>query len=383
MPTAFTGAETVVRVGPRAAGIEVIASLVPIAPALDPATPVFIRAHVLDTNHADRPAFEITLTVAAAPAVGSTMSFTSVVEKMVCTRARLCSWPLPAAFAGATAIAFSVDAREAPDLPGPAPMTATTGFRITDLAAAPGPLVRVDVPAVITPVDGGGKTIEAAPLSTTLDIVFYPGTGLAAGEPSGGPRFPVAIETAVNDIRGYGLFDDRRFPSSVLRNWANVGIWAMPDPVTVSAGGGGLCTWSGLGGASFADVAGVLHGMSCRDNAPGRQFSAATSDYGYATPWHELHHAAFDESDEYCCDGGYKDGVNLYNSLKSCQDKGSDWMSCAMIDLRDKMGMVIDSRPWWRSDTGTADVMYNNRIENPDDLRASDALFAKCLGGGC
>jgi len=98
---------------------------------------------------------------------------------------------------------------------------------------------------------------------------------------------------------------------------------------------------------------------------------------------HELHHAAFDESDEYCCDGGYKDGVNLYNSLKSCQDKGSDWMSCAMIDLRDKMGMVIDSRPWWRSDTGTADVMYNNRIENPDDLRASDALFAKCLGGGC
>jgi hypothetical protein len=46
------------------------------------------------------------------------------------------------------------------------------------------------------------------------------------------------------------------------------------------------------------------------------------------------------------------------------------------------MGMILETKPWWRSDVGS-DVMVSGSTENADDLRAAAAVFALCLGGGC
>jgi len=374
----FPPASTPILVKPRSAGLEVIASLAPIAPAFAPGVTPIIRASVVDTAHQDRFAYSLSLIVAPAPVTGSSMPFAPITVGS-CTRASTCSWPIPPALLTGTALVWSVTAAEAPGLPDPALLTATTGLRITDLVVRPSIATRVDVPAVVT-----DSSVSQAPVTTTIDVAYYPGTGLDPDDPAGGSRFSYAIEKNVNEIRGFGGRDVLRFPSSLVSNWANVAIWAVREPVTVSANSSSdTCTWSGLDAVSFAGGGGVLHDVDCRDNAPGRAFSAWVQAGTGSVGWHELHHAVYDESDEYCCDGGYADGVNLYNSEASCMDKGSDPTTCAMITKLDAMGNQIDSRPWWRSDVGNPDVMVFNRIENADDRRAAENTFARCRRGGC
>ncbi|WP_203784531.1 hypothetical protein, partial [Asanoa ferruginea] len=86
--------------------------------------------------------------------------------------------------------------------------------------------------------------------------------------------------------------------------------------------------------------------------------------------------------DEYCCDGGYGDGVNLYDSLNSCQRRSSNASTCAQ--LSETVGGVVTVMPWWRSDTKTNDVMLgSNEEEDLDDLRAAAATFARCRANRC
>ena len=145
-------------------------------------------------------------------------------------------------------------------------------------------------------------------------------------------------------------------------NVVSVGVYAANIPVAVGISSDrGLCTIGGFQRLSFAEVNGVLHSVPCRDNAPGNTFTANAPAVG----WHELHHAAYGEADEYCCDGGYYDGVNLYNSAASCTAKASSPGTCAQIIKPDGSGLG-----WWRGDTLTNDVMVANGPEDLDDVRA-------------
>ena len=349
--------------------------MTPVSPALAPSVAPLVHASVVDAAHDDHPAFDFMLVVSPAPLPGNTGTFQPTIVTPGCSRVSSCTWKIPPGLAGSPAVAWTVTVREAPGLPGLAARSATTGLRITDLVRRPNVAVRVDVPAIVR----DGSALTAAPVSDDIDIVYYPGTGLDPENTTGGPRFLYAIEKNVNDIRGFGP-KPFRYPSSVLRGWGNVAIWAVPEVVPVDVSGED-CRWPHFNTVSWAESAGVLHDITCRDSASGREFSAWIGRNSVG--WHELHHAAFDEADEYCCDGGYSDGVNLYSSPSSCDQKGSDRNTCAMIDRRDSMGMILETQPWWRSDVGSNDVMVSGETEKADDLRAAAAAFALCMGGGC
>ena len=193
-----------IEVLPHPLGIEVMAGLSPMAPALLPGVTPQLRAFAVDGAHQDRYAFSMTLTIAAAPAGAGSALFKPETVTQTCERASYCSWPLPAALANSPAVVWKVDVAEAPDFAGRPGLSATTGFRITDLVPNGTSAVRVDVPAlVVKRANGDLEVLQAAP-SQTLDIAYYPGTGLAVGDPTGGASFPLAIETAVNEIRGFG-----------------------------------------------------------------------------------------------------------------------------------------------------------------------------------
>jgi hypothetical protein len=359
-------------------GLKVITSAFPVAPALDPSTPPEIRAFVVDGQHKDRYAFSLSLTLAPAAAVGASTTFAPVTLRGTCSRASKCAWPIPAALRGA-AIAWSVTVSTAPDWTG-ATLSATTGFRITDLVATAA-AVRVDVPANVVPPIVGPGFIAQSPTSATLDVALFPGTGLAPGDPTGGAAFLGAVERAVNELRGFGDGAFWRFKSTAEENWSSVAVWAVPSPVTVLSDGGGLCSISATPGDSFAEAVAVLHGVACRDNAPGRQFSAHSHSSGIF--WHELHHSAYDEMDEYCCDGGYEDGVNVYRDQNSCLYNSSVGSTCHEIEGRDPVTGMPVTNGWWASDSAVWDVMVSNRLENPDDRRAARWTFDRCRRGAC
>jgi hypothetical protein len=301
-----------------------------------------------------------------------------------CTRAGTCTWPVPASLATGPAIAWNVTVSEAPDFMGRPQLSATTGWRITDLRPT-GTLARVDVPAVIVTRPGGTSgVIQSAP-SQMLDIAYYPGTGLAPGDPTGGAFFPLALQTAVDELRGFGRAKGLRWRSSVHENWDRVAIWAVNEPVTVAAASNRICTWSGPGPVSFAESVGILHGVNCRDQTSGVVFSSWYT-YGGAG-WHELHHAAYDEADEYCCDGWYHDSGNqgnVYADQSSCIANSATPSSCHPIVERDRRtGMITTTLAWWASDSDKLDVMITNDVENPDDRRAADRVFDLCRRGGC
>jgi hypothetical protein len=303
-----------------------------------------------------------------------------VTVTQTCTRAQACTWPLPASLAGESAVVWRVTATEARYPGSMRPLfSASTGLRITDLEAA-GTTMRVDVPADLTPAGSSPSLVVQTSTAFTVDVAFYPGTGLSPGDPTGGPVFLKAIDTAVRDIKGFELTPSLRHHSSAVDNWANVAIWAVKEGVNVGYGNG-VCNIGGPGAVSFADSVGVLHNVFCRDNSNGRTFTSRFTRTGVA--WHELHHAAYDESDEYCCDGGYEDGVNVYSDLSSCTAKSSNALSCEQIDGTDDNGMPVTIN-WWRSDPPRVDVMSEtNDVENLDDRRAAKATFERCRRGGC
>jgi hypothetical protein len=299
-----------------------------------------------------------------------------------CSRSSTCTWPLPPSLVGEPALAWSITVREAGGLPGPAPRSATTGLRITDLQPTGG-VTRVDVPA-----EAGGDLIQQAASNTTVDVMYYPGTGFEIDGTIAGPLFQDALRRQVDEMRGFGrnvAID--RYASSAHDNWQNVAIWAGPTVIDVSPDVNAECWWAATGAPSFAETVGVLHRVPCRDNAPHHEFSTSTVRTD-PVGWHELHHSLYDELDEYCCDGGYRGGVFLGNGLNVYGDEGScranteaDPDDCR--EIAETVDGVTTRTGAWKADPDARDVMSTNHVEHPDDLKAARLLFERCRKGSC
>ncbi|WP_203707930.1 FlgD immunoglobulin-like domain containing protein [Asanoa iriomotensis] len=360
------------------AGLEVYALAEPGVPAVNPqAVPgTSIRAKVVATNHNSRPAARITIEMSPAGWVTRPVTLAARVVK-TCFQVDECQAVIPSDILAAEAVAYRITATEAEGVPDM--LTATADWRITDLnppepSQGPEvtliPLWRASVPAA---VDKDGR-INTRPLNTTLDVAYAPGTGYDTSTTTGARQFGNAVDDNAWQLLGLG---GAIFPSSIATHWSQVGIWVqnVPVEVTVSPDGDALCRRGPFGPVSFAEANGILHTVNCRDNASGNIFTADSPTVG----WHEFHHDAYHEGDEYCCDGGYWYGaaINTYGSQALCQREGSVASTCNEItDGTTRTG-------WWRSDAPMSDVMIDNTVERTDDLRAAENAYAKCGRAQC
>ncbi|MDG4824335.1 hypothetical protein O7635_20990 [Asanoa sp. WMMD1127] len=375
---AFTPVSLVTSAVNPQTGLEVYALAEPGVPAVNPqAVPgTSIRAKVVAADHGARPAARITVEMSPAGWVGRPVPLAARVVK-TCVQASECQAVIPADILAGEAVAYRITASEADGVPDQ--RTATADWRITDLnppepSEGPEvtlvPLWRASVPAE---VDKDGR-VDTRPLNRTLDVAYAPGTGYDTSTLTGARQFGNAVDDNAWQLLG---LRGRVFPSSIATHWSEVGIWVqnVPVEITVSADSDALCRRGPFGPVSFAEANGILHTVNCRDNASGNIFTADSPTVG----WHEFHHDAYHEGDEYCCDGGYwyGAGINTYSSLSDCQRDGSDASTCNEItDGTTRTG-------WWRSDTTGMDVMIDNTVERADDLRAAEAAFAKCGRAQC
>ncbi|GIF67930.1 hypothetical protein Ais01nite_59650 [Asanoa ishikariensis] len=359
-------------------GFEVYALAEPGVPAVNPqAVPgTSIRAKVVAGDHNPRPAGRITVEMSPAGWISRPVALAPRVVK-TCVQTDECQAVIPSDILAGDAVAYRITATEAEGVPDMA--TATADWRITDLnppepSQGPEvtlvPLWRASVPAA---VNKDGK-LTTRPLNQTLDVAYAPGTGYDTSTLAGARQFGNAVDDNAWQLLGVR---GRIFPSSVATHWSQVGIWVqnIPVEVKVDPDSGALCARGPFSPVSFAEANGILHTVNCRDNATGNIFTADSPIVG----WHEFHHDAYHEGDEYCCDGGYSfgAGINTYASLAECQRNGSDASTCN--EISDSTGRT----GWWRSDGPLSDVMISNTIERADDLRAAEAAFAKCGRAQC
>jgi len=360
------------------AGLEVYALAEPGVPAVNPqAVPgTSIRAKVVAADHTARPAARITVEMSPAGWIGRPVALAPRVVR-TCVQVNECQAVIPADILAGEAVAYRIIASEADGVPEMA--TATADWRITDLnppepSQGPEvtlvPLWRASVPAVVNK-DG---LVNTRPLNQTLDVAYAPGTGHDTSTLAGARQFGNAVDDNAWQLLGVR---GRIFPSSIATHWSEVGIWVqnVPVEIKVDPDADALCARGPFSPVSFAEANGILHTVNCRDNASGNIFTADSPTVG----WHEFHHDAYHEGDEYCCDGGYwyGAGINTYSSLADCQRDGSDASTCNEItDGTTPTG-------WWRSDGPMSDVMVNNTVERADDLRAAEAAFAKCGRAQC
>ena len=181
--------------------------------------------------------------------------------------------------------------------------------------------------------------------------------------------------------------------NTVAENLAAVNFYVSLAPAVVRhIGLFGQCEHSTSGPLTWGDSQGILHpNLACRDwSVPGPFYSAKNPDVSR----HEMHHAAFNLSDEYCAgtihfqntfiskNNGFP---NVYVSKKDCALLSSDASTCTRI--ADPVGCVDPnctcSTNYWRSDPGPDDVMSNNTIEQADDRRAIRGRFDTCRAGRC
>ncbi|GIF72447.1 hypothetical protein Asi02nite_19650 [Asanoa siamensis] len=375
---AFPDGQRVTTVVDPPAGLEVYALAEPGVPAVNPqAVPgTSIRAKVVAANHTARPAARITVEMSPAGWIGRPAVFQPRVVR-TCVQTNECQAVIPADILAGEAVAYRVTASEAEGVPDM--LTSTADWRITDLnppdpSQSPEvtlvPLWRASVPAVVT-----NDRINNRPLNQTLDVAYAPGTGYDTSTLDGARQFGNEVDDNAWQLLGVR---GSIFPSSIAAHWSQVGIWVqnVPVQVTVSPDSVAVCDWpSSFGPVSFAEANGILHTVNCRDNAWGNTFTAKDPRIG----WHEFHHDAYHLGDEYCCDGGnsFGDGINTYRSLQDCQRQGSDPSTCN--EIADSTG----STGWWRSDAPMSDVMIDNTVERPDDLRAAEDAYAKCGRAQC
>jgi hypothetical protein len=144
------------------------------------------------------------------------------------------------------------------------------------------------------------------------------------------------------------------------------------------------------------ETQGVLHRVSCRDNAWPSSGQFSVMGFDSITAWHEFHHAAYFLNDEYCCDGGYGlpliDSANEYSSLGTCQAKSVQAATCLPIQCTCPPAPAscagVCFPPFskntgrWRSDPDP-DLMKSGVIEQGDDMRAAIQRFVQCQLGGC
>ncbi|WP_406051305.1 hypothetical protein [Kribbella sp. NBC_00889] len=332
-----------------------------------------IKALVVDIAHRDRYASTISIQASPAGAPGSAEAFAPVVVA-TCTRAKSCSAALPAALASASAIVYRATVSEAGDAPGGA-KTASSGWRVTDLNPLPSRTWRVSVPGLVE----GGK-VRTPPVSQTMDIVYYPGSGNDLAVADQARRFEAQVASNVQFLFGLG---SPRGPTSMARHADAMTFIVSPQTVVdVRGSGNEMCRWSGLVAVSYAEANGVLHHANCRDSAWPASHEYSSDDA--STDWHELHHSLYNEADEYCCDGGYFDGVNVYGSQSGCSTRTASTTPCSEIFMASTTPGVADRHTgWWRGDPLPDVMVFNDLVENADDLRAAEAAFARCASNRC
>jgi hypothetical protein len=266
--------------------------------------------------------------------------------------------------------------------------TVETPVRLADLRFVGAPM-RLDVSAETL---SSGK-IRQVPLTRTVDIVFYAGTGYELSTPGGARVFSVRL---LNEQREMLRADaDKPGASSLAENWAATSFHVSLSAATVKAGGwrlGGLfefnqCEHSTPNPVPWGDAQGILHpGSDCRDwSVPGPFYSAGRP----AISWHEMHHAAFGLSDEYCAGTVHHQHPrfpNVYTSQAECVRLGSNAATCARIaEPVGCSGAACNcSTDFWRSDSESKDAMVGNgEVEGADDLRAVRGKFLECRAGRC
>ena len=265
--------------------------------------------------------------------------------------------------------------------------TVETPVRLADLRFVGAP-VRLDVSAEA--VSSG--TIRQIPYTRTVDIVFYAGTGYELSTPGGARVFSRRLLDEQREMLRAAV--GKPGASSLGENWAATSFHVSLSAATVKAGGwrvGGLlefnqCEHSTPNPVPWGDAQGILHpGVACRDwSVPGPFYSAGNP----AISWHELHHAAFGLSDEYCAGTIHHQHPrfpNVYTNQAECMRLGSNPATCARIAFPVGCnGAACCSTDFWRSDSSPNDAMVGNgEVEGPDDLRAVRGKFRECRAGRC
>ena len=268
-------------------------------------------------------------------------------------------------------------------------ITVDTPVRLADLRFVGAP-VRLDVSAE----ELSNGTIRQVPYTRTVDIVFYAGTGYELSTPAGARVFSKRVLDEQREM----LRVEKLGASSLAENWAATSFHVSLSAATVKAGGwrlGGLgdllnanqCEHSTPNPVPWGDAQGILHpGFDCRDwSVPGPFYSAGSP----AISWHEMHHAAFGLSDEYCVGTIHHQHPrfpNVYTSQAECVRLGSNPANCARIaePVGCSGAACSCSTDFWRSDSAANDAMIGNgEVEGPDDLRAVRGKFLECRAGRC
>lgn len=266
--------------------------------------------------------------------------------------------------------------------------TVETPVRLADLRFVGAP-VRLDVSA--ESVSSG--TIRQVPYTRTVDIVFYAGTGYELSTPGGARVFSRRLLDEQREMLRAAV--TKPGASSLAENLAATSFHVSLSAATVKAGGwrvGGLlpfnqCEHSTPNPVPWGDAQGILHpGSDCRDwSVPGPFYSAGNP----AISWHELHHAAFGLSDEYCAGTIHHQHLrfpNVYTSQAECVRLASNPTTCARIaePVGCSGAACSCSTDFWRSDSSPNDAMVGNgEVEGPDDLRAVRGKFRECRAGRC
>lgn len=368
-PSTFCRVITVIAAPP----LELAAEHSPIVPLTGDT--VTFTATALDANHKNRRTWTIEIWVANSQAVGTSVATTR--PSMTCQRIETCQATLPNLAAAPGRIAYRVVAF---DIDGP---SVETPWRLVDVA-------RDDLIGTARPIMAGvsSEPFGIVRQEKTLDIAFVAGSNYDLSASSGRTDFLFDAQDHIKQLWGIG---GSRQPSVFLARQKNVSVWVSLTTVPITRQDrfkiNSLCVFSLDGRVvgfpaylASADVVAVIHRITCRDNAPGKTYSAKSPTVG----WHEIHHAAFGLVDEYCCDGFYDEvhpHPTLYFWPNACtSDPLTDpTQGCAPIRPGGTIGAPTR---WWRFDSDP-DVMVNNSREQKGDVRRANWFFDQCDLGKC
>jgi hypothetical protein len=255
-----------------------------------------------------------------------------------------------------------------------------SSIRITDLRFVAAPM-RMNVAAEVT----GRNRISEMPHHRAIDIVLYAGTGYEVQSTAGATVFSTRLGAELETMLGVAPKLERT--SSLSEHLPAVNFYVAQAPGIVNhVSLFDMCEHSTAGPVPFGDAQGILHPeLDCRDwSVPGPFYSAGTPSIS----WHEMHHAAFGLSDEYCKGTIHYQRArdpNVFNSQADCQRLSTDPANCMRI--AEPPGCTDPncecSTSYWRAGPTDDDVMINNLREQTDDLRAIDGKFEDCRLGRC
>lgn len=255
-----------------------------------------------------------------------------------------------------------------------------SSVRLTDISFVGMP-VRMNVGAEST----GPGTIAEVPHNRAVDVVYFASEGYDLQTPGGAKTFSDRLDVELKTLVGVR----QRLRTGIADHMSAVNFYISLAAATVKAGGlFGMCEHSTAGPVPWGDAQGILHtGLTCRDwSVPGPFYSAETPEISR----HELHHAAFGLSDEYCQGTIHFQRPkfpNVYDGEANCRRLSSNSDTCRRLaEPEGCEGAACTCKPvldFWRSDPGSRDVMVDNTEEQADDRRAIDAKFDECRAGRC